>query len=635
MNQQRAAVESMVNSTNVWSLRKQCVYDSNSTNAGSMAGASGYIVTDDGSSNGYFTDQSGYVTSINLDDCSENWRVSISEALDMDKGSLVSRNGLSLFIDSSGNKGVLLGSPSPMSGTMSENCYILALYQDSGDVMFSISTPANGSPYCSTDGFLVDGKYAYGGIKAPSTCNYASNGEDCEYRGEFIKINLDTREIVNVWYSLPELTPTMKNDIDFYLGAAPQNIPAIIDDYLIVGTGSLYQNPERINEWYDICNIFSIILIREISVFAMIYSLKQTVDPAVPAANADATNPCGEVLSKDQEGDEDVLAWVCYESDVYSDSVILFSKDSFEYITSRALQGNDVSSDSCNIWTGFDASVCPETASTDTIGPNNDVMASATYERNDESFVAVLTKSGMFYSFRLPGLTVAIAKKMGPAGNYGGGLYSLAVDHDSYIAMISITGLGDYQWTLQDGSVICGTGFVEAISLETGEILWQFVNPYGRDITMVDGVPTVSSSCANDGAPDYTDYSITKGGDVCNVGLPSIVDAESNVVIPDVSSARSPANQYDRATFIAPVTIANDLVFIPSNTGDVFIVNIDDGSFVDRLQCKDEYDGTMYNRPGISAGVTVVQDRVVMYCGSGLYDLPYSSGSEVRSYKLR
>lgn len=366
-----------------------------------------------------------------------------------------------------------------------------------------------------------------------------------------------------------------------------------------------------------------------------LYSLKQTnFSEATPVTNANATNPCGKTLSIAQGGEEDVLAWVCHEADVKADSVVLFNIESFEYMRSRALQGNDVSSDSCNIWTGLDSTVCPETASTATLGPDNDIMASATYERNAESFVAVLTKSGMFYSFRLPSLTVAIAKKVGPAGPYGGGLYSLAIDHDSLIAMISITGLGDYKWQLQDGSMICGTGFVEAISLEDGEIVWQFVNPYGRDITVIDGVPTVSSGCAgNDAFSNYVDYSVTKGGAVCNI--PSIRSAESNVVIPDVSSARSPVNQYDRANFIAPVTIANDLAFIPSNTGDVFIVNIDDGSFVDRLQCTDEYDGEMYNRPGISAGVTVVQDRVIIYCGSGLFDLPYSAGSEVISYKLR
>ena len=248
-NQQRAAIESTVSSSNIWRLQKVCDW-SNLTTSGSMAGASGYIATDDGSYNGFFVDQSGYVTSLNLDTCAVNWRVDIANVLGLDNGTLVSRNGLSLFRDSSGNKGVLVGSPSPNSGIKSSKCYILALDQDDGDKIFSITTSANRSPWCYTDGFVVDGEYAYGGIKSHNTCNYPKNGENCTYRGQFIKINLNTRKIVDTWYSLPEITPTKLNDNDYYMGAAPQNIPAVIGDYLIVGTGSLYKNPESVNKWY-------------------------------------------------------------------------------------------------------------------------------------------------------------------------------------------------------------------------------------------------------------------------------------------------------------------------------------------------------------------------------------------------
>ena len=152
---------------------------------------------------------------------------------------------------------------------------------------------------------------------------------------------------------------------------------------------------------------------------------------------ANATNPCGIVR-------EDVAAWRCHEDGIYVDSVILFNKTTFEIIRSRALQGNDVSSDSCNLWTGVDDDARVSCPKIDTLGPDNAVTAQATYTRNNEDFVAVLTKSGMFYSFRLPSVTAALAKKMGPGGPYGGGLYSLAIDHDNYIAIITITGLGIY-----------------------------------------------------------------------------------------------------------------------------------------------------------------------------------------------
>ena len=254
----------MINSSTIGRLQKVCdyvsVYDEDDDL--SMAGASGFVVTDDGSDNGFFVDGSGYVTSIDLDDCSENWRVKISTVLGVKKQKLISRNGLSLFKDSSGNEGVLIGTPN--AANYSKNCYILALYQDTGKEMFSIKTEANGSPYCQTNGFVVDNDdiYAYGGIMAPNTCNNPSNGGNCTYRGEVIKIDLDKGEIVNRWYSLPDIDEEadFNADGDYlgYIGAAPRNYPAIIDDYLIIGTGSLFKNPESVNDWSVIHTIFKL-----------------------------------------------------------------------------------------------------------------------------------------------------------------------------------------------------------------------------------------------------------------------------------------------------------------------------------------------------------------------------------------
>merc|ERR1712130_750495 len=108
------------------------------------------------------------------------------------------------------------------------------------------------------------------------------------------------------------------------------------------------------------------------------------------------------------------------------------------------------------------------------------------------------------------------------------------------------------------------------------------------------------------------------------------------VIIPNIDNKRAPLDQFDRASFLAPVTISNDLVFIPSNTGDVFIVNIMNGAVLDDLSCPNVYNATdgTYNRPGIAAGVTVVRDTVIMYCGDGQY-IPSSSGRKVAMYKLK
>merc|ERR1712232_1346397 len=102
---------------------------------------------------------------------------------------LISKNGVALYRDEHGNEGVLIGTPNGgNTHTVSKQCYVLALNQRNGEVIFKLALTPNGannaSSSCQTDGFVVDSHFAYGGIY-PS-----SNATDCRYHGEMIKIDL-------------------------------------------------------------------------------------------------------------------------------------------------------------------------------------------------------------------------------------------------------------------------------------------------------------------------------------------------------------------------------------------------------------------------------------------------------------
>eukprot|EP01083_Nonionella_stella_P100504 283575_1 len=595
-NQQTAAGGSLLNSSNIDDLQMICDYTQVYDDADAIGGASGFIATDKRSKNGYFVDESGYATSIDLEDCSLNWRVQIQSALNIDIDpdvSLVSRNGVALYRDIDGNRGMLIGTPS-VTGGMSSNCYVLALNQRNGNKIFSIELEANGAPYCVMDGFIVESHYAYGGIKTSSTCNDDMEDVTCTYRGEMIKIDLNRHSVAERWYTLPEVT----NLNEYYYGAAPQNYPSIIGDYLVFGTGSLFGNPEDI----DFC------LSGDLS----------SIKDAIP------TNVCGVDRANAS------AAWRCFEADVYNNAVNVLNKTTFEHIGSVPLSGNDKSTATCNLYDDtHNEALCGNVAA---IGPGGDVAAQATYTREGIEHAAVLTKSGMFFVFALPSLEVSLATKVGPSGINGGGLFSLAVDTVHNIAILSITGsVTAYEYTMADGTHVCGTGFVQAIDLETGDTLWQLVNPFG----------VIGDACVEDAAEyDATDWALERDDEPCKVGLPQITDVITQVVIPDIEGVRVPLDANERATFIAPLTIANDLVFIPSNTGDVFVSDITTGSVLRTLRCENKASSwweeglSGYNRAGISAGVTVVQDIAIMYCGSGVDGLQSTIGNEVKLYRL-
>ena len=125
----------LINKSNIKSVTKQCNYTSMNSN-----GFYGYVSIDD-NNNAYFTDFSGYVTSIDLETCNERWRTKISEALGYNSSLInyISRNGLSLFQNSKGEKGVLIGTPNAPTGALGFiQHYAFALYQNNGSLMWKL-----------------------------------------------------------------------------------------------------------------------------------------------------------------------------------------------------------------------------------------------------------------------------------------------------------------------------------------------------------------------------------------------------------------------------------------------------------------------------------------------------------------
>jgi len=278
MNQQNSS-SALLNSSNI---------DSH-ISISTSSGANGYIATDRGSKNGYYTDESGNVSSIHLADCTLNWQTSLSTTFKSELF-LSSRNGVSLFRDTNGNKGVLVGTP---------NGYIIALSQKEETKLWSIPLEADGDAmYCMTDGFIVDGHYAYGGIYTYSASDFGT------YHGEVVMIDLDTQEVVHRWYSLTKDSG--------YSSAAPIGYPSLIGDYLVIGTGALYANPT--------------------SVETCLNGDFTAVDRPI------VVNVC----EQDRTG---IAAWECLEEGVNVDAVIVLNKTSLEQINAVRLQGNDVSTE--------------------------------------------------------------------------------------------------------------------------------------------------------------------------------------------------------------------------------------------------------------------------------------------------
>ena len=189
------------------------------------------------------------------------------------------------------------------------------------------------------------------------------------------------------------------------------------------------------------------------------------------------------------------------------------------------------------------------------------------------------------------------------------------------IAVAHITGNQVYFQRLSDGIPYCG-GAIFGIDLITGKTIYEIPQPWA---VFGDICQNFKPYEKNATFADFIDYSVINSG-LCVSNITEDIVSVKNFDISDIRGINETLIPFAKATFYAPVTVSNGLLYIPSATGDIFIVDVKTGDKVDLFRCNYERLGTNknYTRRGIRAGVTVIEDRVIFYCGDSL-----SLGSEL------
>eukprot|EP01084_Bolivina_argentea_P220997 374421_1 len=224
-----------ISQQNVYNLTLDCQY----TSIGGR-GLVGYITIDD-ENNAYFTDLSGYITKLNLDSCQQIWRASISSVLGYNESILLlQKQTVTLFQNSKGTKALIFGVPR-FNINNSDGCYAVALHCNNGSLLWSLLLTNSDTVQCGTHGFMVSDHYAYGGL--------SGGDENVYFRGRFFKIDIDVPKVIDIWYTIDDKFSTINSsDHYIYSGVSAWNYPAIIDQYVVFGTGNLYTYPKYIEE---------------------------------------------------------------------------------------------------------------------------------------------------------------------------------------------------------------------------------------------------------------------------------------------------------------------------------------------------------------------------------------------------
>eukprot|EP00483_Globobulimina_turgida_P003661 UN03667 len=219
-------------------------------------------------------------------------------------------------------------------------------------------------------------------------------------------------------------------------------------------------------------------------------------------------------------------------------------------------------------------------------------------------YVVASQKSHRLHIFEVPSGKLILSRKFGPATSHA--QFNIAVDEKSMIGITAVHGMdaaGIFQrYKVSQNLWVCnGTGTIYAFDLNNGRILWQIINPFG----------TINeSSCYNDTLwEDYVDHTV-ETNTTCEYneyyGEEWDGDWKDNINIhipPKGDVVYEPLFSAERAKFYAPVTIVNDMVIVPSYTGDIWIHDLYDGSFIHHFSCPNEMVNGLYNRPGIKSGI--------------------------------
>eukprot|EP01084_Bolivina_argentea_P128572 227243_1 len=575
-NHQIPPYGSPLNITNIKNVTTICVYKSTNGRA-----TGGYPVIDD-NFNAYINDASGWIRSINLDTCQENWNKSIGELLGYNNSMIIlQHNSLTLYQNSNGIKGLLFAAPSHRGCAArgcstypnDRGCFAISVYLN-GSFWWKVTLGADFTKHgfrCSSHGFIVDGKYAYGGMAQSGGYNL-QNG--AKFIGGYYKIDIDTHKIENIWYPFNfNDTNNLDENNKSYNGASSYAFGSIIDKYLIFGTGNLFRGPTYIDQ----CMLAN----------------DTNFNDFLPLNKSNYIDICGNNQSHN-------FRFRCLENNVWPSSLIVLNKHTMKLEKGLALQGADINYNRACRNDPNANQYCPSRP-----GFNSDLVAVSGYKYKDKLYAIGSSKSGRLVIFDILSDKTLISRKFGPQSTTAH--FNMAVDERSMIGITSINGLHNiqmyYRYKLLNGMMVCKTGSTLAFNLSTGNILWQVVHPYGNINT---------SYCWNDTLWDeYIDYT-EQDNTNCNYGFNENND-NINVIIPPKNDTYLPDNIEDRATFLGAVTIVNNMAIIPSDSGDIWIHNLFTGEFIHHLVCPNN---TISNRPGIKGGVSVVNDRLIYYCGS-------------------
>jgi hypothetical protein len=150
---------------------------------------------------------------------------------------------------------------------------------------------------------------------------------------------------------------------------------------------------------------------------------------------------------------------------------------------------------------------------------------------------------------------------------------------------------------LADGTEICARGYLNAMDVRTGNLLWQAVAPEAASLVRV---------CPS------SDYQVDirfKSGIAFDVVTKNIIDPNVNVIYMPFDS-NIPLKLPEKSRMHSPVSIAGGMIFMPVYHGSTYIIDAITGTYLKQLHCTQ---GAQYQ------GTSVTDDIVSFGCGYGSF----------------